>query len=382
MQTILFITDLHIGAQITKIAGVFARARQFGWRVVEIERNRTARPLSDFFAIRKPIGCIMECSDLTAPPKIISRDTPTVFLDPDPKTLSRPCHAVVNDAKAIASLAADELIAAGCKSFAFVGWRERTGWSVSRAEAFRDVLAAKGFGCTILDEPWSEELELQKRLATQLPHLPRRGGIFAASDYVARQVASALDIAEMDSPRDAALIGVDNDELICENQVPTLSSISIDFIKAGRLATDLLAEVIGNPKMKPRRLAFGPLALVRRQSTRIVNSNDWRIVRAVERIRRDACIGLKAADVIAETGLSRRLVERRFLAATGRTIHEEITEIRFAHACQLLRDPSIPIGYVAEQCGWESDSYLKRLFKSRTGMTPRQWRRDALKDLI
>lgn len=363
---------------IAKVSGVFSQARRYGWRVVEIERERTARPLSDFFTTWKPAGCILECSGLASPPKLPKRDIPTVFLDPDPRTLSRPCLAVESDSKAIASLAANELVAAGCESFVFVGWRERTGWSMSRADAFRCALAAKGFDCTILDESWSEELELQKRLAERLARMPRRIGVFAANDYVARQVAAAFESAKLESPRDAALIGVDDDELICENQIPTLSSISIDFVKAGRLATDLLAEAVANPKLKPRRLSFGHLALVRRQSTRVVNSNDWRIVRAVERIRRDACTGLKAADVIAETGLSRRLVERRFLAATGRTILGEIAEVRFSHACQLLRDPSMPISLVAQQCGWESDSYLKRIFKSRTGLSPREWRRKAL----
>ena len=167
-----------------------------------------------------------------------------------------------------------------------------------------------------------------------------------------------------------------------ETFLPTISSIAIDFSLAGRLAVELLAEVIAHPRTKSELLTFGPTFLHRRQSTRLIDSNDWRIVKAVERIRRDACGGLKAADVIASTGLSRRLVERRFLKATGHTILDEIADVRFSQACQLLRDPTIPIGEIANLCGWESDSYLKRVFKSRTGMTPRQWRRDALKVLM
>ena len=189
-------------------------------------------------------------------------------------------------------------------------------------------------------------------------------------------------MAGLECPRDCAVVGVDDDELICETNFPTISSIAIDFSIAGRLAIELLAEAIAQPKMKSKHLAFGPTILHRRQSTRLIDSNDWRIVKAVERIRRDACGGLRAADVIASTGLSRRLVERRFLQATGHTILDEIADVRFSQACQLLRDPTIPIGEIANLCGWESDSYLKRVFKARTGMTPRQWRRDALKDLI
>lgn len=378
MDTVLFITDLHIGAQIAKISGVFSQARRHGWRVIEIERDRTMRPVADFVESLRPIGCIYECSGLEANPSDTCAGMPTVLLDPAPSSRKPPRFAVASDADAIAEMAAAELTAAGCTTFAFAGWRNRTGWSMEREQAFRNTLRKKGFACEIIDTPWSEELEVQKTLAAEFVRMKRRIGVFAANDYVAKQVMAAIEMAGMECPRDCAVVGVDDDELICETYLPTISSISIDFSRAGRLAVDLLAEVIATPQMKPRRLAFGPLALVRRQSTRIVNSNDWRIVRAVERIRRDACAGLRAADVIAETGLSRRLVERRFLAATGRTIHEEITEIRFAHACQLLRDPSIPIGYVAEQCGWESDSYLKRLFKAHTGLSPRKWRERTL----
>ena len=169
---------------------------------------------------------------------------------------------------------------------------------------------------------------------------------------------------------------MDNDALLCENTFPTLTSIELDFKEAGRLAADLLHDVIaGERRGGNARLSFGPLSLARRQSTRLVNSLDRRIVRAVERIRRDACMGIKASDIIAETGLSRRLVEKRFFEATGRTILGEIREVRFEKAFEILRDKTIPVGRIPELCGWESDSYFKRAFKSRTGMTPREWRK-------
>ena len=378
MENILFITDLHIGAQIAKISGVFSQARRHGWRVVEVERERTARPLADFVASLRPVGCIYECSGLAANPSDTPPGLPTVLLDPAPSARSQPRFAVASDAGAIAEMAIGELEAAGCATFVFAGWRNRTGWSMERGRAFCDSVRAKGHACTRIDAPWSEELEEQKTLAAAFSRMERRIGVFAANDYVAKQVMAAIEMAGMECPRDCAVVGVDDDELICETYYPTISSIAIDFSMAGRLAVELLAEVIAHPRTPPKVRLFGPTALRRRQSTRLVNSNDWRIVKAVERIRTDACGGLKARDVIAATGLSRRLVERRFLAATGHTILDEIADVRFAQACQLLRDPTIPIGEIASLCGWESDSYLKRVFKARTGKTPRQWRKDAL----
>lgn len=378
METVLFLTDLHIGAQIAKISGVFSQAKRHGWRVVEVERERTARPVADFIESLRPIGCIYECSGLEANPSDTPPGLPTVLLDPAPSPRSRPRFAVAGDAGAIAEMAAGELVAAGCATFAYAGWRHRTGWSVERGDSFCGVLRKRGLECAVLDAPWSEELEVQKALASEFSRMGRRIGVFAANDYVAKQVMAAIEMVGLECPRDCAVVGVDDDELICETCYPTISSISIDFSMAGRLAVDLLAEVIAHPRTQSKVCLFGPTALRRRQSTRLVNSNDWRIAKAVERIRTDACGGLKARDVIAATGLSRRLVERRFLQATGHTILDEISDVRFAQACQLLRDPAIPIGEIAALCGWESDSYLKRVFKARTGKTPRQWRRDAL----
>ena len=154
---------------------------------------------------------------------------------------------------------------------------------------------------------------------------------------------------------------------------PTITSIELDFREAGRLAADLLAELIANPKLPPRHLKFGPVRLVRRQSTRALRLNDPRITKAVERIRRDATTGLTAADVLAELPFSRRVAEKRFRAATGKTILEEIQDVRFEKICELLAT-DIPIGHIAGRCGMQSDSFLKRFFKARTGMTLREWR--------
>ena len=193
------------------------------------------------------------------------------------------------------------------------------------------------------------------------------------NDYAAMQVAETCRQANLACPSDFSLVGVDNEEMHCECADPTLTSIEQDFREAGRLAADLLAELIENPKLPPKHLKFGPVRLVRRQSTRSFKVYDPRITRAVERIRRDATAGLTAADLLAEFPCSRRVAEKRFRAATGKTILEEIQDVRFEKVCELLVT-DVPIGHIASQCGMRSDSFLKRFFKARTGMTLREWR--------
>jgi AraC-like DNA-binding protein len=97
------------------------------------------------------------------------------------------------------------------------------------------------------------------------------------------------------------------------------------------------------------------------------------VERALEKIRREACFGLTAADVIAEMKLPRRGAERRFRQATGSSILEEINRHRLERAFSLLRKPGYPIALIAQQCGWSNDVFLKRLFKRTTGMTMMQY---------
>ena len=376
MENVLFITDLHTGSHVIEIAGVFERAVSHGWRVIEIERDRTTRPLGEFAETWKPAGCIMECGKLSEPIDVSGLGgVPIVYLDPDPVTLATARFVVTNDSEALARRAVAELEKAKPVHYAYVGWCRRTSWSAGRGEAFVREVKAAGGQCSVYEKPWQDTVVVQKDLCQWLGSLPKPVGIFAANDYAAEQVCGACQLAGFQSPQDVLIVGVDNDELLCENTFPSLTSVEPDFKTAGRISADLLAEAIANPSLERRHLSFGPLAVHRRQSTRTVNTGDYRIVRAVELIRRDACIGLTAADVIKSIGLSRRLAEKRFLEATGRTILGEIQEVRMEMAKRLLRDETVPIGHIAGRCGWESDSYLKRFFKKRTGMTPREWRR-------
>ena len=116
----------------------------------------------------------------------------------------------------------------------------------------------------------------------------------------------------------------------------------------------------------------------RRLSTRNVASNSGSILQALDQIRRDACSGLKAADVVREMGVSERMAEMTFKAATGKRITEEITDVRLEHVKELLLRQSQTIAPIANLCGWDSAIYLKRLFKQRTGMSMREWRRKHL----
>lgn len=378
MDTILYITDLHVGSHVVELAGVFDRANAYRWRVVEIEMDRTSRTIPEIITQWKPAGCIMECGKFLGEdiPSLFGK-TPVVYIDPNPSTAKKAKYTVANDPEAIARLAARELLMAPRAAYAFFGWCVPTIWSRERGRVLREILARETKSpCALFEENWDigNPLPVHRRFADFLKRLPKPVGIFAVNDYAAIQATEACRLLGWDCPRDYTLVSVDNEPMHCENNEPTLTSIEQDFRGAGRLAADLLAELLANRRLPPKHLRFGPVRLVRRQSSRALKLNDPRITRAVERIRRDAITGISAADILADIPLSRRLAEKRFLAATGRTILQEIQEVRLQKVFELLRT-DIPIGHIAGRCGMQSDSFLKRFFKSRTGMTLREWRK-------
>lgn len=382
MKTILFITDLHVGAHIAAIEGVYERARTYGWHVIEIEYEHSSRPITDYIRTWKPAGCILSCSALMKPltPEVF-RALPTVYLDPDEATLRGKHHCLINDPQPLAQMAFRELEKLNCASYAYVGWNEPTPWSEGRRRAFERLARENGHSIAAFTDRWSakDRIHFHKRLAAWLSHLPKPCGIFAANDDTACQVAEACHFYGLEIPQQVAIVGVDNLELFCENAIVTLSSIEIDFQNAGRLCADFLAQLLDNPNLPAETRSFGPSRLVHRQSTRNLASSDPQLTRALERIRREACLGLRAADIIADLNLSRRVAEQRFRHATGSSILGEINRVRMEHVFALLRKPDYPISLIASQCGWQADVFLKRLFKRTTGLTMRAWRKANIK---
>ena len=175
-------------------------------------------------------------------------------------------------------------------------------------------------------------------------------------------------------PDELAVIGVDDDPVICERTTPTLSSIRLDFGQGGYICAELLDRHLHDPSFKSARIKFAPVFVTRRQSTRRFAQTDKRVARAVEFIRRKACDGIGAVDVAAEIGVSRRMAEIRFKAATGRTIGEEILERRLAAAREYLASGRTSISAIADFCGWNSLAAFRKAFKDRFGVSPIQFR--------
>lgn len=379
MDKVLFFTDSHTDAHARIYAGVCERARSFGWHVAEIEYARTDRSAEDFIRLWRPIGVVVECSNLAEDLNTKAYSSvPAVYIDPSRVPNGETVSSLGHDSEAVARLAFDELAGLNPSAYAYLGWAnaERYTWSCERGRAFAALVRASGRPFFSYGGVWhrGDMLAAQHGVADWLKTLPRPCGLLAANDVTAELALSAAELAGISVPAELAVVGVDNDRLRCENTSPSLTSIEPDYAEAGRLAADLLKERLDDPRAGLRQVVFAPDCLVRRGSTRALRDAGVGICEAVERIRREACFGLTPADVLRDIPCSRRLAEQRFRQATGRSIGEEIVEARFARVFELLRNPTYPIGQIVSESGWESESYLKRAFKKRTGLSMREWR--------
>lgn len=297
-------------------------------------------------------------------------DIPTIVMDIHSPALSARRKNIVfirNSPEEIGRSAANHLLSIGrCRSYAFVHHQSVMQWSVDRFNAYRDTLREHGFECHELKSPEGVE------------KLERPVGVFAANDDRGYDVIEFCRVNQLRVPEDIAVIGINNDTLVCENCHPRLSSIQPDFEQEGYLAAETLSRMMHpapcTPHPAPRTLFVGVKQVVRRESTAELSLSGKLVQRALVYIRKNALKGISVTDVAAHLHVSRRLADLRFRELQGTTIGETIITERLAEVKRLLRETKDPIDAIAVRCGYENPNYLKNLFKRRFAMTMREFR--------
>lgn len=280
------------------------------------------------------------------------------------------------DDGAIAHLAAEHLLERGFKYFGYAG-DQRFNWSNWRSEHFQNCIRAAGGECFVYRPTKGfcvDDREQVDDLAKWIGHLPKPVGIMACYDLRGQQVLDACRRANVAVPDEAAVIGVDNDDLLCELSHPPLSSVVPNTHRTGYEAARLLDEMMSGNKVKGETHLIPPLGIATRQSTDVLAIDDRNVARAVHFIRLHACDGIKVKDVLKAVPHSRTLLESRFKKLIGRTPHEEILRIRLNRVKELLMDTDLPLEQIAERAGFPHVEYLSVAFRREVGMPPSQFR--------
>jgi LacI family transcriptional regulator len=285
---------------------------------------------------------------------------------------------VETDDEAISRLAAEHLLERGFKHFAYCG-DPRFNWSVWREKYFAQRIGAAGyqvhcFGGERAGADLASQVEAIRRW---LDTLPKPIGVMACYDIRGLQVLDACRRAGWVVPGEVAVIGVDNDELLCDLASPPLSSVIPNAHRAGYEAAALLDRMMAGKTVPASARLIAPKGIVARQSTDVLAVDDRDIARAVHFIREEACTGINVSDILRVVPLSRRVLEQRFQRLLGRTPREEILQVRLNRVKQYLVETKLSLYEIAERTGFEHVEYLSVVFKRETGMTPSKYRADA-----
>ncbi|PHR90736.1 MAG: XylR family transcriptional regulator [Blastopirellula sp.] len=282
------------------------------------------------------------------------------------------------DHEAVGHSAAEHLLERGFRNFAFCGFTGHN-WSSRRKDGFRNVVENSGYQLLDFESPWDTTLaqtweEQQALLCQWLEKLPRPIGIMACNDMRGQHLLDACRRVEYAVPEEVAVIGVDNDELVCELCDPPLSSVMPNPQRIGYEAAALLDRLMNGEKIEPKSILIEPIGVETRQSTDVLAIDDPLVAQAVKYIRHHACDGISVNNVLKEVPVSRSILERRFRKYIGRSPQSEIRSVQLKRVKQLLRETDLPLDRIATLAGYEHPEYMSVVFKRVLGETPGQYR--------
>lgn len=276
----------------------------------------------------------------------------------------------------VAQVALEHLRDCGLDQVAYCG-DDRFAWSLKRKRFFQKHARDCGLDPILFTSrlpPQASWMQINNEIRDWLKSLPQPIGVMASHDFRGQQLIEICKQEGIAVPEQIAVIGVDNDELICNLCEPRMSSVILDAFETGYQAAALLAATMRDPSLPPTIVRIPPRGIVARQSTDIVVAEDQRLVRALQLIREQACQGLTAAAVVRSSGVSRGTLEACFHLHLGRTIREEIERIRIDKIKHLLRETLFPLEKIAAVTGFQHPEYLSVMFKRAVGMSPGQYR--------
>lgn len=307
---------------------------------------------------------------------IIALGLPTVISPTGFKLTHIP--SVVTDNEGIANYAAEHLLSRGLKRFAFCGF-DNLAWSQEREKAFSRKIMSAGLEIYNYRQPhgkakcfWENE---QAIMSQWLGSLPKPIGVMACNDDRGQQVIEACHIANLRVPDDVAVIGVDNDFLVCNSTNPPLSSVPLNTFRAGYEAAELLDKLMNGEKMKGQQIIDYSRPVATRQSTDILVMKDSEVAKAVRFIFTHARDMIQVEDVVKESTISRRSLQQRFKNVMGCSLYDEIQRVRIDTAARMLAETNLSISQIATNLGYQDCKNFSRFFCKEKNITPLKYRK-------
>ena len=363
------------------LAGIGRYAKtQTQWSTYVDERG-LGDPIPDWLEAGDFDGIIVRAANQKTIEQVIRFRIPTVCLGEENPEQS---ISVMNDDASCAELAAQHLLERRFRTFGFLGNRGFN-WSDNRRDHFLRALSDAGVDCNVLEasvkttrqSPWYQRRE---KIAAWVTSLPKPVGIFACYDAAARTVLDVCHDLGLLVPEQVAVIGVDNDEVLCELSDPSLSSVAPDTEAIGVKAAELLDAGMRSGSFiqwskQERQVVVPPLGVVTRGSTDTEAIDDPLVAEVVGYIRRHTRDGIDVSDLLDQFPISRRTLERRFDKTLQKSPLELIRQVRLNHVKVLLAETEMKLDAISSLAGYNYTAYMVAQFRDSEGQTPGQYRK-------
>ena len=389
-RTVLVVLRMTGSSGRSLLEGVFQYVKRgIHWNVRLMQMPDMLTPAEIAACERDGVDGIIT-SELGTTPEAAAalRDTPiplAVISMPDPILADRaaPTVFVANDEEATGAEGVRLFRTLGAfNSYGFAQNFKGLIWSDLRAKGFCDEVATFGGKASVfrspspLNIPPVDFVADRTALEQWLLALPKPAAVMADWDYRATHILEICDKAKLKVPSQVSVLGVDDDVLLCDFTTPTLSSVKPDHEQVGyRAAAELDAIMRARHPRNRRTVLCAIKGIIERGTTKPLAPSAILVKKATDFIDRHACEGADVADVVAAMGVSRSLADLRFREVNGTTILEALTRRRLNEVVRLLFTTDYPIKRISLSCGFSNIKHLKWLFKSRFGMSMRDYRK-------
>jgi len=293
--------------------------------------------------------------------------------------IQKPIEGFINilQSEKVGVTGAKHLHERGFKHFAFCGMLDY--WSDVRQKGFCRYIELAGHVVkkyTLSGDRKKKENELDQ-IASWLNILPKPVGIMASNDERSADLVQACQLIDLKIPEQTAILGVDNDEMICGLSNPRLSSIKLNFENVGYQAAKILDDLISGQKGIIIEPVFHPIGVVTRQSTDMLAIEDEHVASAVRFISNNARRNIHVQDVVDNSTLSIRALQQRFKKSLGKGINQEIRRLRIRQFADMLLKTNLTVYQIAGELEIDDVNHISRLFKKEMGITPIEYRKQA-----
>lgn len=346
------------------MAGVHEYARLFGpWELLHVGPYSRTRNQNAFD--RPHDGVIGILPDMPRP------HAPTVSVSAyDSPDLPR---VYVNDEE-VGELASDHFLSKGWDHISYVGPLQSPRWTTLAERVRRrgatplKPLEWAGYG----DVPWPRR---HSRLCRWLQQMPHPTAVLAYTDNIGAEVLEAAYAMNRRVPDDLAVLGVNDDRLVCEFVAPPLSSVALPVHRVGYEAAALLDRLLRGEEVSTEPRLISPIGLVPRRSTDHLAIEDERVRAAMRFIANNLDGSLTLADIARAVAMSPRSLQRSFQQRLGRSPREEVRRARVEAAKRLLIETEMPLADIAAATGYLYATHLSKQFKTDIGCSPIMYRR-------